>query len=131
MSNAIEFLKSCKTFHVATVEGNQPRVRPFGAVAEYNGKTYICTNNKKNVFKQIQSNSKVEICGIAPDGKWIRITAEAIADPDRAAKAEMLEANPSLKGMYSLDDDIFEVLYLKDATAVISSFTGKPETFSF
>jgi uncharacterized pyridoxamine 5'-phosphate oxidase family protein len=131
MNKAIEFLNSCKTFHVATVEGDQPRVRPFGAVAEFKGKTYICTNNTKDVFKQIQSNAKIEICAIAPDGKWIRITAKAIADPDRGAKEEMLKANPMLKSMYSLDDKIFEVLYLQDATAVISSFTGLPETFTF
>jgi len=129
MNKAIEFLNSCKTFYVATVEGDQPRVRPFGAVAEYKGKTYICTNNTKKVFKQIQTNSKIEISGTAPDGKWIRITARAIPDADRDAKAEMLKVNPSLQRMYSLDDGIFEVLYLEDATAVISSFTGEPEIF--
>lgn len=131
MNKAIEFLKSCRTFYVATVEGDQPRVRPFGAVAEHNGKLYICTNNTKNVFKQIKSNARVEICGMTPDGKWIRISAKAIADPDREAKAAMLNANPSLGKMYKLDDGIFEVLYLKDAVAVISSFTDKPDTFAF
>ena len=131
MNKATEFLNTCKTFYVATTEGDQPRVRPFGAVAEYDGKTYICTNNTKSVFRQIQSNEKVEISGVAPDGKWIRISARAIADPDKNAKAKMLEANPMLKGMYNQDDGIFEVLYLKDATAVISSFTDSPFTFTF
>ena len=131
MNKAVEFLTACQTFYVASAEGNQPRVRPFGAVAEFNGKIYICTNNQKNVFKQIQSNPKIEICGVAPDGRWIRIIADAIADPDTEAKAAMLQTNPVLKNMYSLGDGIFEVLYLKDAEAVISSFTDPPETFKF
>jgi uncharacterized pyridoxamine 5'-phosphate oxidase family protein len=129
MNKAIEFLNACRTFYVATVEGDQPRVRPFGAVAEFNGKTYICTNNTKNVFKQIQANPKVEISATASDGRWIRISGNAIADPSREAKAQMLETNPSLNSLYKLDDGIFEVLYLEDATAVISSFVSAPETF--
>lgn len=131
MNRAIEFLNACKTFHVATVEGDQPRVRPFGAVAEYKGRVYICTNNTKNVFKQLQANNKAEICGVAPDGKWIRISARLVADPGREAKAEMLRVNPMLNRMYNLDDGIFEVLYLEDATAVISSFVESPITFGF
>ena len=131
MNTVTDFLKTCGTFYVATVNGNRPRVRPFGAVAEHNGKVYITTNNTKDVFKQIQANSKVEICALAPDGRWIRISADAVADPNREAKAKMLEENPPLCSMYSLDDGIFEVLYLKNAKAVISSFTAPPETYEF
>ena len=131
MNKAAEFLNACKIFYIATVEEDQPRVRPFGAVCEFKGKTYICTNNTKNVFKQIKANPKVEISGTTPDGKWIRITANAVADPSREAKAEMLNANPSLNNLYKLDDGIFEVLYLEDATASIYSFGGAPETFTF
>jgi uncharacterized pyridoxamine 5'-phosphate oxidase family protein len=131
MNKAFEFLKACMTFFVATTDKGQPRVRPFGAVCEYRGKVYFCTNNTKNVFRQIMEAPKIEICGVAPDGKWIRIEAEAVADPDRNAKAEMLKENPGLSSMYSLDDDIFEVLYLKNATASIYSFVSEPEVFSF
>jgi len=131
MKRALEFLKECRTFYVATVEGDQPRVRPFGAVCEYQGRLYIVTNNQKAVFKQILANPKIEICGVAPDRRWIRIAAEAVVDPDREAKAEMLRVNPVLNTMFSLDDGICEVLYLKNATATIYSFTAAPETFTF
>jgi uncharacterized pyridoxamine 5'-phosphate oxidase family protein len=129
MNKATKFLNDCQTFYVATLDAGRPRVRPFGAVCEYNGKTYISTNNTKKVFNQIKSNPKVEICGVAPDGKWIRIQGDAIADPDIKAKEEMLETNPVLKSMYSSGDEIFEVLRLERAKATISSFVDEPEEF--
>ncbi len=131
MKRAVQFLKECRTFYLATAEGDQPRVRPFGAVAVFEDRLYLCTNNTKPVFQQIAANPKVEISGCDATGRWIRITALAVADDRREAKASMLEQNPGLGGMYSLDDGIFEVLYLKDATAVISSFTTAPEVFQF
>jgi len=130
MSKAVEFLKECGTFYLATTEGNQPRVRPFGAIAEIKGKVYTATNNTKPVFKQIAANSKVEISGCNQEGKWIRISADAVVDPDRDAKAEMLKQNPMLSNLYNLDDGIFEILYFENGTATISSFTGEPETFN-
>ncbi len=130
MNKAGEFLNECKTFYIATTEDNQPRVRPFGAVAEFDGKLYICTNNKKNVFKQIQKNPRIEISGMSGD-KWIRLSAEAIPDQRTEARKAMLDAYPSLNNMYSLDDGIFEVLYLKNATVSIHSFSGEPEVFAF
>ena len=85
-------------------------------------KVYITTNNQKDVFKQMQANARVEICALAADGRWMRISADAVADPDRQAKVKMLDENPALSSMYNLDDGIFEVLYLENAKAVISSF---------
>lgn len=128
MNKAAQFLKDCGTFFLATDDEGQPRVRPFGAVAEFEGKTYISTNNTKKCYKQMLKNAKIEISGVL-GGKWIRITGEAVADSRREAKQAMLEENPLLKKMYSLDDGIFEVLYLNNATATIYSFTGEPETF--
>lgn len=130
MDRVIDFLKACRTFYVATVDGDQPRVRPFGAAARYKNRIYIATNNQKDVFKQMLANPNVEICGIAPDGRWIRISGRAVADPDLAAKRRMLEENAPLKSMYSLDDGIFEVLYIDQARAVIYSFTAEPEVIS-
>lgn len=129
MNKAAQFLRDCGTFYLATDDGGQPRVRPFGAVIEYEGKTYICTNNTKNCFKQMQNNPKVEISA-AKGGEWIRITGEALVDSRKEVKQRMLEEIPSLKKMYSADDGIFEVLYLTNATAVIYSFTNKPESFN-
>ncbi len=131
MNEVLEFLKSCGTFYLATVEGDQPRVRPFGAVCEFEGKLYIVTNNQKNVYKQMLTNGKVEICGMSK-GKWIRVTGTAVHDERREARVAMMDANTaSLSSMYTVDDNLMEVLYLKDATAVISSFTEEPKTITF
>ena len=130
MNRAAEFLKNSGTFYLATTEGDQPRVRPFGAVMEYEGKTYICTNNTKECFKQMIKNPKVEISAMY-QGEWIRICAEAVPDPRREAKKAMLDGMSSLRKMYSEDDGIYEVLYLNKATATIYSFTKEPESFVF
>lgn len=127
MIKAIEFLKECNVFYVATAQEDQPRVRPFGAVCVYEGKAYICTNNTKEVFKQLTANPKLEICALSADGRWLRLEARAIADGDAGARSHMLDTNPSLKMMYSLDDGIFEVLRLDDAKATVYSFTAQPE----
>lgn len=129
MSKAMDFLVDCGVFYVATVQDDQPRVRPFGAVAEINGKVYLATNNQKAVYRQLMQNPKAEISAVAPDGRWIRITGKLKPDDSREAKAQMLKANPGLTKMYSLDDGIFAVVYLEDAVGRIESFTGDPEPF--
>ena len=131
MEQVLQFLKDANTFYIATVEEDQPRVRPFGGICEFEGKLYIPTNNKKKVFAQMQKNPKVEICGMA-HGQWIRIEAEAVNDTRREARKAMLEEyGEALTRMYSLDDGIFEVLYLKNATATIYSFTADPIVIKF
>lgn len=130
MKKALEFLKECGTFYLATNEGDQPRVRPFGAVFEYEGKLYIVTNNTKKCFKQMLENPKVEICSVNKKSQWIRVTGEVVNDNRREVKQLALETNPSLKSMYSIDDGIFSVLYFSKGTATIYSFTDEPETFS-
>ena len=131
MKEVLEFLKLCRVYYIATVEGDQPRVRPFGAQCEFEGKLYLTTSNQKAVYKQMQSNPKIEISGMSPDGRWIRLTAEAVFDERSEAKTAMLEANPELRSMYSEDDGKMEVFYLQNATAVICSFTAAPVTYSF
>ncbi|MDE7302380.1 MAG: pyridoxamine 5'-phosphate oxidase family protein [Oscillospiraceae bacterium] len=131
MKRVLQFLKDAKTFYIATADGDQPRVRPFGGISEFEGKLYIPTNNKKKVFAQMMKNPKIEISGMA-DGKWIRIEAEVVNDTRREARAAMLEEyGEALTRMYSLDDGIFEVLYLKNATATICSFTEEPIEIKF
>lgn len=130
MKKALEFLKESGTFYLATNEGDQPRVRPFGAVFEYEEKLYIVSNNTKKCFKQMMENPKVEISGMNKKGQWIRVTGEVANDDRREVKELALEAVPSLKSMYSVDDGIFAVLYFTKGTATISSFTAEPETFS-
>ncbi|MBM7868567.1 putative pyridoxamine 5'-phosphate oxidase family protein [Clostridium pascui] len=130
MKKALEFLQESGTFYLATNEGDQPRVRPFGAVFEYEGKLYIVTNNTKKCFKQMLQNPKVEISSTNKKGQWIRITGEVATDDRREVKEAALDAAPVLRSMYSVDDGIFTVLYFTEGTATISSFTAEPETFS-
>lgn len=130
MKEVFEFLKNAGTYYLATVEGNQPRVRPFGTVDIFEGRLYIQTGKSKNVSKQIQANPKAEICAFS-GGKWLRVSGTLVRDDRVEAKAHMLNSYPELKAMYSADDDNTEVLYFKDATATFSSFTEAPRTISF
>ena len=99
-----QFLDEAQTYYLATVEGDQPRVRPFGTALLYDGKLYIQTGKVKDVSKQLAANPKAEICAFK-DGKWLRVAGELINDDSRDVKAAMLEKMPSLKAMYSADDD--------------------------
>ena len=124
VADVCDFLKKTRVYYLATVDGDQPRVRPFGTAMLYEGKLYIQTGRKKNVSKQIFRNGKVELC--AYDGScWLRLTGTLVDDDRRAPKAAMLEAHPGLKKMYSPDDGNTQVLYFKDATAVFNYF-GRP-----
>ncbi len=119
-----DFLKKTRTYYLATVDGDQPRVRPFGTVMLYEGKLYIQTGRKKNVSKQISRNGKVELCAF--DGScWLRLAGNLVDDDRRAPKEAMLNEYPGLKKMYSPDDGNTQVLYFKDATAVFNYF-GRP-----
>ena len=130
MQEVYDFLKKCGTYYIATVEGDQPRVRPFGTIDIFEGKLYIQTGKIKNVSKQMGTNPKIEICAF--DGaKWIRVQAVAVADDRIEAKQHMLDAYPSLQGMYKADDNNTQVLYLKDVTAAISSFTEEAKVIKF
>lgn len=129
MNRIAEFLNDCGTFYLATAENNQPHVRPFGAVMEWDGKTYICTNNTKQVYAQMLANPKIEISA-AQGGKWIRLEGTVTTDSRREAKEAMLQAVPSLNNLYRMDDGIFEVLYFTEAKATIYSFSDKPEEVS-
>ena len=127
-----EFLDKTKTYYLATAEGDQPRVRPFGTVLVFGGKLYIQTGKVKPVSKQLAANPKAEICAFDGEtGTWLRVSGELINDDSRDVKVAMLEKHPELKFMYSADDDNTQVLYFKDATATFSSFTAAPESLTF
>jgi uncharacterized pyridoxamine 5'-phosphate oxidase family protein len=130
MQEVYEFLKKCGTYYLATIDGDQPRVRPFGTVNIFENKLYIQTGKKKSVSKQMKKNPKIEICGMN-GGQWIRIQAVAVEDDRVEAKTSMLDAYPNLKSMYSATDDNTQVLYLKNVTATISSFTSAPKIIKF
>ncbi|SFQ25037.1 Uncharacterized protein, pyridoxamine 5'-phosphate oxidase (PNPOx-like) family [Lachnospiraceae bacterium XBB1006] len=130
MERVAEFLKEAGVYYLATVEGDQPRVRPFGTAHIFEGKLYIQTGKAKDVAKQIAKNPKVEISAFK-DGAWIRIAGELVEDDRREARVAMLEAYPDLKKMYDPDDGNTVVYYFKDATATFSSFTAAPEIVTF
>lgn len=130
MNEVYEFLKKCGTYYLATVEGYKPRVRPFGTIDLYNNRLYIQTGKVKAVSRQIKENPQIEICAM-DDGKWIRIEATAYLDNNIDAQKHMLAAYPSLQKMYQPGDGNTEVLYLRNVTAKICSFTEEPKIFKF
>ena len=130
MQETYEFLKKCGVFYLATIDGDKPRVRPFGALNIFEDKLYLQTGKIKNVSKQMEINPNIEICGFT-EGKWIRVEAKVVRDERLDAKVAMLDNNPELKAMYQAEDSNTEVLYLKDATATIYSFTEAPKIINF
>lgn len=130
MQEIYEFLKKAGVYYLATVEGGQPRVRPFGTIDLFEGKIYIQTGKVKPVSRQMKENPLVEICAFQ-EGTWLRIAA-TVAEDDRAeARKHMLDAYPNLRAMYDENDGNTQVFYLRDATAVFSSFTAPPKTITF
>ena len=130
MNTVNDFLKQAGVYYLATVEGDQPRVRPFGTVNIFEGKLYIQTGKKKDVAKQIEADPKVEICAFK-DGKWIRVAGELVEDDRIEAQKSMLDAYPELAEMYKPGDGHTVVYYFKNAVATISSFTEAPVTVRF
>ena len=130
MERVAEFLKEAGVYYLATTDGDQPRVRPFGTAHVFEGRLYIQTGKVKDVSKQIHANPKVEICAFK-NGEWLRVAGQLVEDDRLEAKVSMLDAYPDLKAMYSADDGNTEVFYFKDATATFSSFTKAPEVVTF
>lgn len=128
IERVVQFLDEAQTYYLATVEGDQPRVRPFGTALLWEGKLYIQTGKVKPVSKQLAANPKAEICAFH-GGKWLRVAGELVNDDSREVKVAMLEKMPTLKGMYDPDDGNMQMLYFKNASATFSSFTEAPETF--
>ena len=130
MNEVYEFLKACGTYYLATIDGDQPRVRPFGTIDLFEGRLYIQTGKSKAVSAQMKRNPRIEISGMTGD-KWIRLSAEAVLDENIAAQEHMLDAYPSLRGMYQPGDGNTEVFFLRNATAHICSFSEPEKTLSF
>ncbi|MDR0969947.1 MAG: pyridoxamine 5'-phosphate oxidase family protein [Lentimicrobiaceae bacterium] len=132
MKEVCEFLKQCGEYYIATVEGNQPRVRPFGTAAIFENKLYIQTGKRKNVAKQMMANPKIEICAFnKAKGETLRIEATVVPDERVEVKQFMLDEYPSLKSMYSATDDNTLVLYLTNVTARFHSFSGEARVVKF
>ena len=130
MKRVYDFLKKADVYYLATVEGDQPRVRPFGTVNEFEDKLYIQTGKVKPTSHQLAVNPKAEICAFA-DGAWIRVACELVEDDRFEAKKSMLDAYPNLRGMYDENDGNTQVLYMKNATATFCAFGKEPEIVEF
>lgn len=127
LERVCSFLDEAGTYYLATVEGDQPRVRPFGTALVWQGRLYIQTGKVKPVSHQLAANPKAELCAFH-GGKWLRVAGELVNDDDRAVKVAMLEKMPSLKPMYDPDDGNMQMLFFQNAKATFSSFTESPET---
>lgn len=130
MEKVCKFLKEAGVYYLATVEGNQPRVRPFGTAHIFEGKLYIQTGKVKPVSKQIAENPKVEISAFK-DGMWLRVAGELVEDDRVEAKKSMLDEYANLRAMYNENDGNTQVFYFKNATATFSSFTAPNEIVEF
>lgn len=130
MERVCNFLKEAGVYYLATVEGDQPRVRPFGTAHIFEGRLYIQTGKIKPTSRQLAANPKAEISAFH-NGTWIRLSGELVEDDRVEAKKSMLDAYPNLRGMYDENDGNTQVLYFKNATATFCSFTAAPETVTF
>jgi len=131
MEEVLKFLTDNPTFYLATVEGNMPKVRPFGFVMNYKGKLYFCTSNQKNVYKQLKVNPQFEVSTTSQEGEWLRLKGKAIFDTNNQSKQAALDVAPFLSTMYSVDDPKFEVFYIQDAEAVFYNHKGLSKTIKF
>ena len=130
MERVCKFLKDAGVYYLATVEGDQPRVRPFGTANIFEGKLYIQTGKVKPCSKQLLANPKAEISAFH-NGTWIRVAGELIEDDRLEPKKAMLDAYPNLRGMYDEHDGNTQVFYFKNAVATFASFGGAPEIVEF
>lgn len=127
MNRIVKLLNKAKYFFFATTENKQPRVRPYNAVVEFDGKVYFYTNKRTHAFKQIAENPFIELCAMISEDRWLRVNGKVVFDYRPEVKQAMLDANPELKSMYSVDDKIFEVFYLSNMQATIHSNNIEPE----
>ena len=129
MNDILKFLNECGTFFIATVDGDKPEVRPFGAAMEFEGSLYVTTGNKKAVYRELKANPNVALTAAA-DMKWLRLNAVAEEDDRREARVAMMEAHPELGAMYNVDDGIMTVFKIANGTAAICSFTEPPKEYT-
>jgi len=129
MDEVLEFLKKVGTYYLATVDGDQPHVRPMGTCHVFENKLYIQTGSSKAMAQQMVANPKVEVCAFdMSTGRWLRITGKLIVDDRTEAKASMLAAYPQLGDRYTVDSPETMVLYFEDAQAKFESFMDEPYT---
>ena len=128
MNEVLNFLAENHIFYIATVDGNIPKVRPFGFIMEFEGKLYFATNNQKNVYKQLKANPNFEVSTTAESGEWLRLKGQAVFNTNRQTKQAALDVSPLLSEMYSVDDSVFELFFIENAEATFCDMTGASRT---
>lgn len=128
MNEVLKFLQDNPVFYIATVDGDTPKVRPFGFVMEYEGKLCFSTNNEKNVYKQLKANPKFEISTASKTGEWLRLKGKAVFITSKESKKAALDASPFLRNMYSVEDPIFEIFCVDDGEATFADMKGSSRT---
>jgi uncharacterized pyridoxamine 5'-phosphate oxidase family protein len=131
MDEVLTFLKNNSTFYLATVDGDIPKVRPFGFVMNYQEKLYFATSNQKDVYKQLKVNPRFEVSTTSQTGEWLRLKGKAVFNTNKESKQAALDAAPFLSNMYSVDDSIFELFYIENAEATFQSMQGGSKTIKF
>ncbi|QJW46773.1 pyridoxamine 5-phosphate oxidase [bacterium BFN5] len=131
MNEVLQFLSENPTFYLATVEGNIPKVRPFGFVMNHQSKLYFCTSNQKDVYKQLKANPHFEVSTVSKTNEWLRLSGKAVFDTNQATQQAALDAAPFLSRMYQVNDSKFELFYIEDATAIIRNMKGESRTIKF
>ena len=127
MNKIVTELRQVKVFYIATIDNDQPRVRPFGSILEFEGEAYICSGNFKEFYKQIKDNPKVELCGMYPNFDWLRVTATLVEDDRVEVQKAMLDDPTGPKGLYEAGDGKFVTFKLTNVSATKYGFTHAPE----
>jgi uncharacterized pyridoxamine 5'-phosphate oxidase family protein len=131
MNEVLKFLADNPTFYLATVDGDNPKVRPFGFVMNYQDKLHFCTSNQKDVYKQLKANPHLEVSTASQTGEWLRLKGKAVFNTNKESKKAALDTAPFLSKMYSVDDSIFELFYIENAEATIQDMKGGSKTIKF
>lgn len=126
MNKIVEELKKVKIFYVATIDNDQPRVRPFSSVSEFEGNAYLCTGKQKEIYKQISKNPKVELSGMYDGGSWLRVSATLVKDDRIEAQEAVLNDPTGPSQLYTAGDNKFVVYRLTDVKAFKYNFYAAP-----
>lgn len=127
MNKIVAELKKVKVFFIATEEGDQPRVRPFSSIAEFEGNAYICCGNHKEIYKQLSADPKIELCGMYDGGTWLRVSATVVEDNRVEAQEAVLNDPTGPKQLYKAGDGRFVTYKLTDVKALKYNFYASPE----
>ncbi|QNU68595.1 pyridoxamine 5'-phosphate oxidase family protein [Ruminiclostridium herbifermentans] len=132
MDEVVKFLEENPVFYIATVDGDTPKVRPFGFFLKHQQKLYFGVGNQKETFKQLQKNPKFEISTTSKDNTWLRLSGNAVFETSEELLEKAFERNPNLKALYSKENGPrLELFYIENAKAEFLNFLGEHKVINF